>query len=48
MVKGNESGTAVMRQTPISEVATLALLLCLTQTACLICVRYELLKGVTG
>lgn len=48
MVNGNETGTAVLRHTPISEIANLALLVCLTQTVCLICVIFKLLKGVTG
>lgn len=47
MVKGNKTGTAVLRRTPISETTNLALLVCLTQTACLICVRFELVKWVT-
>jgi hypothetical protein len=48
MANGNKTGTAVLRQTPISEIANLALLIYPTQTACLIYVRFELLKGVTG
>jgi hypothetical protein len=50
MVNGNETGTAgvaVLRHTPISEIANLVSVVYLTQTAFLICVRFELLKGVT-